>query len=84
MNRFFFDQNTNWYFKWLMKEHSQMVRNESLTKYLYKRAIMYTYADHFINSLGMDEDQALDMLLMDKEEQEEYMKLRSSDRKNEQ
>jgi hypothetical protein len=45
---------------------------------------MYTYADHFINSLGMDEDQACEMLLMDKEEQEEYMKLRSSDRKNEQ
>ena len=36
---------------------------------------MYAYADRFINVLGIEKEKAFEMLLMDREEQEEYLKI---------
>ena len=77
MDRFFFDQNDNQYYQWLVKEHCTMVQNESLIRYLHKRALMFSYADHYISTLGLDEKQVFEMLLMDKNEQDEYKQLHS-------
>ena len=82
MDRFFFDQNVNQYYQWLVKEHCTMVQNESLIRYLHKRALMFSYADHYISTLGLDEKQVFEMLLMDKNEQEEYKKLHPATESN--
>ena len=36
---------------------------------------MYAYADRFINVLGIEKEKAFEMLLMDKEEREEYLRV---------
>ena len=36
---------------------------------------MYAFADRFINVLGIEEKKTFEMLLMDKEEREEYLRV---------
>lgn len=75
MERYLFDQNVTQYFEWLRNEHCKMTKHDALYRYLHKRAIMYAYADRFINVLGIEEEKAFEMLLMDKEEREEYLRV---------
>ena len=75
MDRIVFDQIVSRYFEWLLKEHCKTVQNSSLTRYLYKRAILFAYADYYINHLGYNMEQAFGMLLMEKDEREEYLRI---------
>ena len=75
MDRYLFDQNVFQYFEFLKNEHCKMIKNDALYRYLYKRAIVYAYADRFINVLGIDNEKAFEMLLMDREEREEYLRI---------
>ena len=75
MERCLFDQNVIQYFEWLRNEHCKMTKHDALYRYLHKRAIMYAYADRFINVLGIEKEKAFEMLLMDKEEREEYLRV---------
>ena len=75
MDRFMFDQNVIQYFEWLKNEHCKMIKHDAQYRYLHKRAIMFAYADRFINIFGMEKEHVFELLLMDKEEQEEYLTL---------
>lgn len=77
MNRYLFDQNVTQYFEFLKNEHCKMIKHDALYRYLHKRAIMYAYADRFINVLGIEKEKAFEMLLIDREEQEEYLRVRN-------
>ena len=72
MDRLLFDQTVNLYFKTLLKAHCNMVRNSALSNYLYKKSIMFAYADYYTNVLNLSREYAFKLLLMDKEEQDAY------------
>ena len=76
MDRYLFDQNVKLYYEWLTRVHCQMIKNDSLDKYLYRRALMFAYADYYINSLDIDRDHVFDMLLMDNDDREEYLRIK--------
>lgn len=77
-DRFLFDQNVIQYFEWLKNEHCKMIKHDALYRYLHKRALMFAYANRFINVLGIEKERAFEMLLMDKDERAEYLRINRS------